>query len=225
MNSKKILAFALGPVASAALGLIAVPAMAWAFSPEDVGRLNILQVSLSFCLLFSVLGLDQAYVREFHESSDRLKLLKACFIPGFLILLITGILAIAFDSELSRLLYATANPTFYWITFFCAITLFISRFLSLILRMEERGLAFSMSQIIPKALQLLLLFFAIIFSVQRDFFAILGITFLSSFAVLVVCAWNTRKQWIPAIYTQPNALEIKSLLKFGFPLIFSGIAY
>ena len=65
-------------------------------TPDDVGRLNVLQVLLSFSLLLLVLGLDQAYVREFHESNDRNRLLKACFTPGFLLLCVGAVAAMAF---------------------------------------------------------------------------------------------------------------------------------
>ena len=70
MGIKNFIGFAFGPIASAVLGLITVPVFSWVFSPEDVGRLNILHMVISFCLLLLVLGLDQAYVREFHETSN-----------------------------------------------------------------------------------------------------------------------------------------------------------
>lgn len=225
MKLSKILGFALGPVASAAFGLITIPIVAWAFSADDVGRLNILQTTLSFCVLLVVLGLDQAYVREFHESPQRARLLKACVTPGFIVFIIAAIATIPFSKNISKILYGTATPVFYWITLCCAATAFLSRFLSLILRMQERGLAFSMSQIIPKVLQLTLILLLVALGIGRSFSDLLWITAFSSFTVLIVCGWNTRKQWIPAITARPTKQETTSLLKFGFPLIFSGMAY
>lgn len=225
MNAKKIAAFALGPIASAVFGLITVPMVAWAFSPEDVGRLNMLQVTMSFCLLLFVLGLDQAYVREFHESRDRARLLKACFTPGLVLLVVVGLGTLAFSAQLSKLLFGTANPVFYWITLVCVVATFVSRFLSLILRMQERGLAFSMSQVIPKVLQLAIVGGIVLFGLSRRFLQLQLAFMASTIAVVLIFLWNTRKQWHPAISVQLDRQQVNTLLKFGAPLIFSGLAY
>lgn len=225
MKLNKVLGFALGPIASAAFGLITVSVVAWAFSAEDVGRLNILQVTVSFCLLLLVLGLDQAYVREFHESPDRARLLKACFAPGFVLLVVGGVVTVAFGAQLSRLLFGTANPVFFWITLACVIATFVSRFLSLILRMQERGLAFSMSQVIPKALLLAIVGGIVFFGLSRSFLALQLAFLASTIAVALAYLWNTRKQWRSALAAKLDQNEMRSLLRFGTPLIFSGLAY
>ena len=64
MTSRKIAAFAIGPIGAAVLGLISLPIITWLFSQEDVGRMAVLQVTLSFSILLFSLGLDQSYVRE-----------------------------------------------------------------------------------------------------------------------------------------------------------------
>ena len=225
MILSKVLGFAVGPIASAAFGLLTVPVIAWGFSAEDVGRLNILQVTVSFGLLMLVLGLDQAYVREFHESPDRAHLLKACFAPGFALLVLGGLLSAAFSSQLSRLLFGADHPVFYWITLACVVATFVSRFLSLILRMQERGLAFSMSQVIPKALMLALVGGIVLLGLSRSFLELQLAFLASTIAVVLVCLWNTRKQWRPAINAKLDLHQVRSLLIFGSPLIFSGLAY
>lgn len=225
MNHKKILGFALGPFASAFFGLVTVPLMAWMFRPEDIGRMNLLQVVLSFCLLLLVLGLDIAYVREYHDSTNRPTLLKACFAPGFMLLLLCALGTVAFARDLALWLFGVADPLLYVLTLLCVVANYISRFLSLILRMQERGLAFSMSQLIPKALQLVLLGLVVWLGLQRNFLTLLWIAVSSMMAVVVVYAWNTRAQWVPALKARPSATQIRTLLKFGFPLVFSGLAY
>lgn len=225
MNLRRIFGFALGPIASAAFGLITVPVVAWSFSAEDVGRLNVLQVTLSFCLLLAVLGLDQAYVREFHEAPDRSRLLKACFTPGIILLMVGAVSIMPFSSEVSQLLYGSPTSAFFWITLACVVAAFIARFLSLILRMQERGLAFSMSQVIPKALFLIILSAIFLFELPRSFLTLLLAFFASSVAVAAVYMWNTRAEWYPAVTAQLDKKQVQSLLKFGAPLIFSGLAY
>lgn len=225
MNVKTIIGFALGPVASALLGLVTIPVIAWVFSPEDVGRFNLLQVVLSFSLLLLVLGLDQAYVREFHGSSDHARLLKACFAPGFLLFLVGALATLSFGTQLSAWLFGETNQWFYPVTLVCMVTTYISRFFSLILRMQERGVAFSMSQVIPKLLQLVLLGGVVFLGLQRNFLTLLWMTVASTVTVVLVYAWNTREQWRPAITATPSTGQTCKLLKFGLPLVVSGLAY
>lgn len=225
MNKRGILGFAVGPFASALFGIVALPAMAWIFSPEDLGRLNMLQITLSFSLLLLVLGLDQAYVREFHESADRPLLLKSCFMPGFLLLCVGGIATAPFAKSLSLWLFGEESLRFYALTVAAIVATYISRFLSLILRMQERGLAFSMSQVIPKALQLLLLGVVVWAGLRRNFFTLLLMAVASALAVVLVYAWNTRLQWRPAVAAKVDGEQLRGLLRFGLPLAVSGVAY
>ena len=146
-STHHLLSFAFGPLSAALLELLSVPLMAWVCTPADVGRLNVLQIALSFALLLFVLGLDQAYVREFHEAPDRAQLLRACFAPGFGCLLVLVGISAFFAAPLAQWLYDTPNPWWYWATLLIFLLGYIARFLSLILRMQERGWAFSASQV------------------------------------------------------------------------------
>lgn len=225
MNLRSILGFAFGPMGAALLSLFAVPLTAWVFSPADVGRLNVLQITLSFALLLSVLGLDQAYVREFHEAKDRAQLLRSCFAPGFLLLLVLGGISAFFAVPLAQWLYAEANPWWYWATLGTFFISYVSRFLSLILRMQERGWAYSASQVLPKAMQLLLILAAAWSVVQKTFTHLLLITLASLAVVLAVYAWNTRNDWRKALDVRIDSKQLQGLLAFGTPLIFSSLAF
>ena len=76
MNRNKLLAYALGPVGSAAAGLLTLPLMSWHFAGGDIGRIVLLQTAASLALIVLGLGLDQAYVREFHHWGGRRLCLK-----------------------------------------------------------------------------------------------------------------------------------------------------
>ena len=225
MNIKKVIGFAFGPVATAAFGLAVVPLIAWSFDAEDVGRMNIFQISLSFVLLFSVLGLDQAYVREYHEAEDRGQLLLACFLPGFILLSIATIPTLLFSRELSLLLYSSNNPILYWVTVVAFYVNYFSRFLSLILRMEERGWAYSISQVWPKVIQLCLVLVITFLMVEREFIQLQFATLMSMLCVLLFYIWNTRLQLLGVKGKRVGLIGLKKLLRFGVPLIFSGLAF
>lgn len=225
MNIKKIISFALGPLATAAFGLISIPIIAWVFQPEDIGRLTVFQTTIAFFLTLTTLGLDQAYVREYHESSDKKKLLKECFAPGFIFLLTISATTLIFSRDISILLYDSSNHILYAITIAAVISSFLIRFLSLTLRMQERGLAFSMSQVLPKAIQLIIIITIALASFQKGFIQLLLTYYFSITFVLLICFHNTKSEWRPALRKSIDQHELKKLLKFGFPLIFSSIAF
>lgn len=225
MERKKILAFALGPMLSAALSFISLPIVAWFFSPEDIGRNNVFQIFTSFSILLFVLGLDQAYVREFHEAENRYSLFKACFLPGFIFLLVTLIATLPYASEISKLLYGERKPLWYLITAGCVIMSFTARFLSLIVRMQERGLAYSVSQVLPKLVVIVVLVSYVVFNAERIYINLLYANFVSILLVVLVFGWNTRADWQPAAIANVKKADLKKLLHFGAPLIGAGVAY
>lgn len=222
---KKILGFAFGPLAGAVLSLVAVPLSTWVFSPADIGRLNVLQITLSFILLLSVLGLDQAFVREFHEVEHRPALLRACFAPGFLFLLLSGGFFILFSAPLSKWLYGSSSTWWYVGTLLCAVLAFASRYLGLVLRMQERGWAYSFSQVLPKALQLILFFILTQTAFNKNFGHLLLVTLASSTLVFLIYAWNTRNDWLLALQSNIDFAQLQGLLKFGIPLVLASLAY
>ena len=105
MSPRKILAFAVGPIGGALLALITLPIISWLFSQEDVGKLAMLQVAIGFSTLLFSLGLDQAYVREFHEVSDPPALFKHAIVPGFLLLSLTLMILLSFGGRLASWLF------------------------------------------------------------------------------------------------------------------------
>ena len=87
MNRKVLLGYAVGPIGSGLLGLLSLPIITWFYSVEDVGRISMLQVFTSFSILFFCLGLDQAYVREYHDTNNKpLLLIHILFLIGYMIL-------------------------------------------------------------------------------------------------------------------------------------------
>lgn len=225
MNARKVLAFSVGPIGAAALGLITLPIVAWLFTPEDIGRLTMLQVTVSFALLLFSLGLDQAYVREFHEVEDKPGLLKAVFIPGWVILLLV-LAGLVFSPWSPSLLLFGIDSLFLTVLLYAAILLsFGSRFLSLILRMQERGLAYSMSQVLPKVLFLLIVLGYVWLGAEAIFDNLIMANFLSLLAVFVVYAWNTRKDWLPALTASIDITKQSQMIRYAIPLIGSGLAF
>ena len=71
LNIRKIFGFSIGPLGGAVLGFLTLPITAWFFSSEDIGRIALLQIVIGFTTVLFSLGLDQAYVREYHEKENK----------------------------------------------------------------------------------------------------------------------------------------------------------
>ena len=66
MNIKKILGYALGPIGSAAFGILSLPLISWYYPAEDIGRIVLLQTIAGLSILLLGLGLDQSYIRDYY---------------------------------------------------------------------------------------------------------------------------------------------------------------
>ncbi len=225
MNKKIILGYAIGPVGSGLLGFISLPIVTWFYSVEDVGRISMLQVFMSFSVLFFCLGLDQAYVREYHESKNKPALLKTVLFPSLALIVLSFLLLAIYDLKIvSKWLYEIPSTYLSLITILCFVIALASRFLSLVLRMQERSIAFSMSQLLPKIIFLLIVVNTVWLGFARDTYSLVTANTASMVLAFLVFAWNTKSEWLIAIKEQININELKSAFSFGWPLIFGGLA-
>ncbi|WPP47390.1 lipopolysaccharide biosynthesis protein [Pseudomonas sp. AN-1] len=225
MNIRKIAQFAIGPIGSAALGFVTLPIITWFYSAEDIGRIAMLQVISSLCILLLSLGLDQAYVREYYEAEQKPALLKATLTPGLLLLTITLGITLLIPGVVSKVLFSIDSSEISWLVGVCLLAGFASRFLSLVLRMQEKGLAFSISQVLPKALFLMVIGSYYLLTLGFDFFHLVIAHTISILAATLVLAWNTRTEWLVMLNQRIDFIQLKKMLRFGMPLIIGGIAY
>ncbi|EHJ06118.1 oligosaccharide flippase family protein [Marinobacter manganoxydans] len=225
MTPKKIAAFAIGPIGGAVLGLISLPVITWFFSQEDVGRMAMLQVTLGFSTLLFSLGLDQSYVREFHEAKSKPALLKRAMMPGLVLLVLAVLLLLCLGGALAEWLFGVREWHLSTLVALALVASYISRFLSLVLRMNERGVAYSMSQLLPKLLLLLIIGTYIAFSAEKNLTNLVVANTAAIAFVCVIFGWNTRTEWLTGIRTKLDVEQLISMLRFGLPLILGGLAF
>lgn len=225
MTPRTIASFAIGPIGGALLGLVTLPIITWFFSQEDVGKMAMLQVLIGFSTLLFSLGLDQAYVREFHEVNDKPALLKRSVLPGLVLLVITLATLLFWGGSLASWLFEIPEWHLSLLITIALLATFISRFLSLVLRMNERGLAFSLSQVLPKLLLLGIIGTYVLTGVDKT---LTNLILANTSAFVLVCAvfvFNTRHEWMACITSELDVRRLKSMLRFGLPLILGGVAF
>lgn len=225
LNKSQIAGFAIGPLAAAGLGIITMPILTWIFSAEDIGRLAMLQVVMSLCTIVFSFGLDQAYVREYHETDNKARLLLAALTPGLLsIVIIFSILLFTKPQYLSELLFSIKSKSISLLVLVCITSAYVARFLSLILRMKNKGLAYSMSQLLSRVTLLFIVLLYLFFTKRYEFKLLILAQACAICITVIVFAWNTRFDWVPAIRAQIDFKELHRLMQFGSPLVIGGAA-
>lgn len=224
MNLRKMAGFALGPIGVAAVSLLTVPITAWYFSAEDIGKISILQIAISFCLLLFSLGLDQAYVREYHEAKNKTALLKACVWPGSKLLIACLVFVLLWRGKISEWLFGIESFQNSLVVGVCIFSAFIGRFISLILRMSERAWAYSISQIMSKIVFLFVIGVIIAGNGQKSLAQLLSAHAIAFLSVALLFAWYTREDWNNSS-AQIAKKDKNKLLKFGLPLVINGMAF
>jgi O-antigen/teichoic acid export membrane protein len=225
LNVKNVLGFAFGPLALAMLGVVNVPLLAWLFSPEDIGRLNILQMLCAFSIMVFSLGLDQAYIREYHARSNKSLLFFQCFFPVVCIFLITSLAAVLISSTLIGGLFRTDSRVIESSVWVAMASTLILRFLTSVLRMQNRGWLFSFCQISNRVLLIIMCLLTYVFWRGGDF-TLLSILFAVSIAsATLLAAWFVRGELSVAFSQKVTFTGFGSLMQFGAPLVASGFFY
>jgi O-antigen/teichoic acid export membrane protein len=225
LNLKKILQFSIGPIGAAGLSLITLPFIAWFFSVEDVGRLTMLQVVLGLSVSLFSLAMHQAYVREYHEEEDKPALLKLSVLPGLLLLTLVCVLFLILPFSISEMLFGIDSS---WLTVLLFIGVYASyfiNFLAHVIRMQERGIAFSATQVAPKAFLLILIGFVVLLNITAEFKILMLMNTFSIVISLYIFSWLTKETWIVSISRTVDRVSLVKMLKFSLPLVAGGLAY
>lgn len=227
MKRSKILGFAVGPVGAAVLGAVSLPVSTWMFGAADIGRIAMLQTVTSLAIIVLGLGLDQSYLREYHGAKDGRGLFRMAIMPGLLLLAaVAAVLLALAPAQLAQGVFGVGNATLAWVIVLTVATAYCSRYFSLILRMEERGLAFSMSQLLPKLIFLGVLLLIYLDGGERALPELLWAHVTGIVAAMLIFAFNTRHVWLGRqAAAAPNPFGMSDMLRYGVPLMIAGLAF
>lgn len=216
---KKIGSFSVGPIVSAFLGFITVPLVTYFISTEEYGRCSMFTLAQSAAAMLIYLGLDQAFVREYHSFSDRIDRLMANVIriPLCMVLLI-DIVLLCMPGRISVILFDT--PDEHLAVYLLALMLpcmVFENFGLLKIRMEERGLQYSCFVILLKALTLVftvLLFLSYEKSFRSAVYAIAAAEIITGLALFFA-----TMRHVPLLTEPVDRALVGRMLRFGLPLL------
>lgn len=223
MNVTTILKYSIGPFGAAFLGMLSLPLLTWIIPQKDIGIFSLYNLFVGFSLIICSLGLDQSYIRDYHSSSDRSKLLINCFIPGTVVLMAFFILV----SCLYKFLFPVEIDFGMLLVIFVGVTsTYFYRYITLFLRLDNKPVSYSISQLIPK-LFFIILVIALYYSLNTslEFKHLIILSAASLLLSLVYFFHKTIHYWKGSKVDALSKIEFIKLAKYGLPLAFSGLVY
>ena len=222
MNAGKILQFSIGPVASAFIGFITIPMLAWLFSESDIGKFALINTVIGLFSILLCLGLDQYYVRVYHGQSNKEGLLGFTLLYSNIAVIIIFCFFLLFARPLFERYFGISEAYFYLLAFISFTSNL--RFLSLVLRVQEKGLLFSISQLGQKVF---FLFFVCVFfyAGEQGFIDILNALLLSHVIVFFYFVFVCKGDVFNRKILQIRTVNAKEAFSYSLPLVPAALLY
>jgi O-antigen/teichoic acid export membrane protein len=220
---KIFLKFSFGTWINAAISLVSIPVITWFIDPAEIGKATIFTISYNLLLNILLLGVDQSFVRFFNErgSGDKAKLLINSAAPTGVAIVVSVIGLVLFREDLSHAFFSTVEYAF--IVDLLAIVLpigCINRYAQLVLRMQNKAIAYSVVQVVLSAGNLGVTILCVLFFSQTFVSVVIGFT-VSQALAMVVGVYLESDLWRRAALSkwQLNKKFMMELLSYGIPFI------
>ncbi|HCX7805000.1 TPA: oligosaccharide flippase family protein, partial [Escherichia coli] len=222
MKIRNIIHFVIGLTLSAIINVVTLPVMAWFYPQETIGKIAMLNVMITFSATLFSLGLDQAFVRWYHESDNKTEAFYNSFLPGAgALLCILLCLNIFFPDVILKIIDEDKTAISFMISFLI-ISGYCNRFLPIIFRMEEKGVLFSLSQLLPKGIFLILI--CILALSKNNNIELLILSLLFSFSLVTIISVFFAKDLLFPL-GKIDIKKIHEMLHYSIPLLIGAISY
>ncbi|MBU3570700.1 oligosaccharide flippase family protein [Priestia aryabhattai] len=213
---KTFIGFAIGPLGAAAINFLTIPIITWLISPEEFGKTSIFLLMQTLANAIIFLGMDQSYVREYNDAIDKKKLLFNCIVLPFIFSIVIAGVLILFSKDITGMLLKGQSHLVLVLFAISLPFITLERFYLLSIRMEEKGLIYSIFNIIVK---LFIMVFTVVFLLywSRNYLSVI----IGSVAgqvisdILLIFYCKGRIRWALSI----DKDLLKQMFRFGLPFI------
>ncbi|EGR4342628.1 oligosaccharide flippase family protein [Vibrio cholerae] len=220
---KKSLNYIIGSVISGIITLVSIPVLTWYFSSKDIAISALFLIALNLLTMLCSLGLEQYILRNYYELNDSERM--ESFFSIYLIMILSTIF---FSFVMYFLWKKISLYLFYeetWLGIILLITTVFSNVLikisSVVLRMENESLYYSIGQIFLRALCLFVpLIISKLFRVEFNWLWLISLTALSYYIVAIfqqVICWYCG--YIMVGISKNVMMISKKALKYSVPLM------
>lgn len=227
MKLKYLIAYSFSAAGSALFGFFTLFVMAWYIPKQEIGIFSFFQTIVNLLLIVIPMGLDQAYVREYHEKYDKKSLFYITLFPVLALFLILSFGGAFFANNVSMYAFSRNDPDLILWLFIASFSSIMIRYFSLVVRMEEKIIAYSLSQLLPKIVFFLLIIGLPFFNLSNIDVLALSISYTISLLFTLVYFAVIKFELIKDVARTEvgSTQELSSLFKYSFPLMLSGLAF
>lgn len=220
---KSLATIGAGTIINLIIGFLTTPIITRIADPVEYGQFSVFTMYTSLMLMVLCLGMDQSLLR-FYYQSDKMSYKKKLFFECIVVPLIITVFFLVFFLTIVRLNIVVFE--FDWIcTVLLAVNILISivfRFVSLLARINFNNKLFSSVQVLQKAIYVFFtLVFLLSFKMQSVYALIIATVVATCISTIIYLGF--QHAFFPSIKQLlcVDKKNIKSLLKFGYPFVFS----
>lgn len=199
------------------LGFIQTPLLTRILATDEYGKTGMFETAVSIIYIFSVMGLDQAYIRYYYAKDiDRHSLLKRCLIPSLSVVTGLSVIYIVFSGPANIFLFGAGGVDVVALVVIYTFISVFERFFFLDVRMQQNGVLYSNINIIEKVLSIATII-AAFYMMGNDFrvgLYALAVPWGCTTTFLII-RYIVRKREAKGSYV-PSCRE---LITYGFPFI------
>lgn len=214
---KGFFSFSLGTWLRALISFITTPIISHLVVPEEFGKASIYTLVYNMSLIWSMVGLDHAFVRFYNEveNEKRKDLFWECLSLPFLLSFLVSLLFILAERKISVILFQSYYPFVGWLLSLSLITGVFQRFNEVSIRMQKRGFAFSTIQIISSIFNVITTIMYAKF-ISADFYAIIAGQLGGNIAA-VSYGFSVDKE--NRKFSGIRVADVKTYITYGLPFL------
>ncbi|MBQ4241998.1 MAG: lipopolysaccharide biosynthesis protein, partial [Lachnospiraceae bacterium] len=199
------------------LGFIQTPLLTRILATDEYGKTGMFETAVSIIYIFSVMGLDQAYIRYYYAKDiDRHSLLKRCLIPSLSVVTGLSVIYIVFSGPANIFLFGAGGVDVVALVVIYTFISVFERFFFLDVRMQQNGVLYSNINIIEKVLSIATII-AAFYMMGNDFrvgLYALAVPWGCTTAFLII-RYMVKKKDEKGSYVP----SYRELITYGFPFI------
>lgn len=211
-------AFSIGPIVGAVFSFITIPIITYFISPSEYGRVSMFTLFQNVLGMIAYLGLDQAYIKFYHDEEDKEKLMLHSIVPALSLAVFVSIGVFLLKEPLATWLYgSTEDLSCVYILIPYLPFFVVERFILIKYRMEQKGMLYSFFSIFSKAALLVLSVLTLKYYLcgyQSVIYSTVLAQILTTVLLIISCYKNNKitvSEW--------EWSYVKTLLKYSLPLI------
>ncbi|MFB6457670.1 lipopolysaccharide biosynthesis protein [Chitinophaga sp. Hz27] len=219
---KIFLSFSIGTWIGAIIGVITIPLLTHFFSPADFGKASMFALALNMMMLFTLFGIDQAFIRFFYEEETD-KLLSKCLILTSGVYLVINAFLFLFRREISIYLFDEYVPEMILLLGLTTIINVLNSYAVSIVRMEQKGFLYSMIQIGLRLFELVFIVLFLLF-MKKDYTIMVYAKSVTLLVVTLYAMFITKKTWAGVGFNHKDSKHsLSEIFYFSYPLAITNV--